>query len=292
MKHPFKFWRYALGLALTFIALGGAQTASAQIDGGVKVEQVGIVGVARGQLVRLNVFYRNTFPPGPCKPGDSCAATGSFQTTLSFVDTDGNTVARNLVTLTPEKGAALVYSPSSFQSDGRASVRGVVSAEPDANGFTPELVPSVEVMDSATGQTSLLNPGAIAGFNPQPEPPGDFNFGLFNVVKGQTARVSVSFVDAPRGFPPGPCRVTLSFYDGDGRLISQSTQSLDPGKTAQFDYPTDSFTPGSRARIRASVSVEPSDDGIIPCVMPAVEVFDAATGKGAFYYPGAMIGSD
>jgi hypothetical protein len=292
VKHPFKFWRYALGLALTFIALGSANTARAQIDIGYKTAYLATIGVVRGQVARLNVFYRNTFPPGPCAPGVSCAPTGSFQTTLSFVDADGNTVARNLVTLTPEKGASLVYMPSSFGADGRAQVRGIVSAEPDANGFTPELVPTVEVMDFSTGQTGLINPGAIAGFNPQPEPPGDFNFGLFNVVKGQTARVSVSFVDAPSGFPPGPCRVTLSFYSGDGRLISESTIPLNPGQTAQFDYPTDSLPTGSRVRIRASVSVEPSDGGLTPCLMPAVEVFDAATGKGAFYYTGAMIGSD
>ncbi|HEX3560101.1 MAG TPA: hypothetical protein VHU19_12915 [Pyrinomonadaceae bacterium] len=295
MKHPFRFWRHALGLALTFIALGGAHSARAQIDSGVKpanTYEFSTNGVARGQIARLNVFYHNVFPPGPCASDGACRPTGSFNVTLSFVDCDGNTVARTSGALIPDKGAALVYAPTSFSSDSRACARGLVTAEPDANGFLPSLMPSVEVLDAATGQTALLNPGAIAGFNPQPEPPGNFDFGLFNVVKGQTARLSVSFVDAPNGFPPGPCRVTLSFYGGDGQLISQSTQSLDPGKTAQFDFTTTDFPTGARARIRASVHVEPSDGGVVPCIMPAVEVFAADTGKGVLYYPGAMIGSD
>src|SRR6185436_10749428 len=105
---------------------------------------------------------------------------------------------------------------------------------------------------------------------------------------GQTARVSAAFVDMPEGFPPGPCRVTLSFYGGDGQLISQSMQTIDLGKTAEFDFPTTTFPAGARARIRASIHVDPLAGGLIPCLMPAVEVFAADTGKGALYYPGAM----
>ena len=210
---------------------------------------------------------------------------------LTFADCEGNIVARNEVTLIPDKGGSLVFSPTSFERDGRACARATVTVSPDANGFLPDLVPSVEVLDVSTGQSALLNPGAIHGFNPQPEPPGNYDFGLFNVIKGQTARVSAAFVDMPDGFPPGPCRVTLSFYSGDGQLISQSIQTLELGKTAQFDFPTTNFPAGARARIRASVHVETADGGVIPCVMPAVEVFAGDTGKGALYYPGAMIGS-
>ena len=102
----------------------------------------------------------------------------------------------------------------------------------------------------------------------------------------------VPYVDMPEGFPPGPCRVTISFYDGDGRAIGQSTQSLDPGMTAQFDYSTASLPAGSRQRIRASVHVEAADGSIIPCVMPSLELFAADTGKSALFVPGGMIGSE
>jgi hypothetical protein len=47
---------------------------------------------------------------------------------------------------------------------------------------------------------------------------------------------------------------------------------------------------GWRTRLRASVHVETADGTIIPCVMPAVEVFAGDTGKGAIFYPGTMIG--
>jgi hypothetical protein len=295
MKSVFPFSRYPLVLALLFVALGGVHSASAQIDPGYRNAghyEFSTIGIARGQVARLNVFYHNVFPPGPCAPGETCRPIGSFAISLNFADCDGNNVASSTIPLIPEKGWSLTFTPTVFRGDGRACARATVDVEPDANGFLPDLVPSVEVLNASTGNSDLLNPGAIRGFNPQPEPPGDFNFGLFNVVKGQTARVSAAFVDMPEGFPPGPCRVTLSFYGGDGQLISQSMQTIDLGKTAEFDFPTTNFPAGARARIRASVHVEPLEGGLTPCLMPAVEVFATDTGKGALYYPGAMIGSD
>jgi hypothetical protein len=296
MKFPFSFCRHALGIALTILALGGAYTANAQIDPYTPATayEFSTMGVARGQTARLSLYYHNVFPPGPCAPGVACDSSpvGSFQATVSFLECDGSVVAQNTLTLTPDKGGTLVFTPTSFHSDGRACARALVNVAPDANGFLPDLRPSVEVLDAATGKSMLLNPGAAAGFNPQPEPPrGDSDFGLFNVITGQTARVEASFVDAPSGFPPGPCRVTLSFYSGDGQLLSQSIQSLAPGATAQFDYPTTNLPANSRIRIRASVHVE-SEGGFLPCIMPAVEVFDNTTGKGSIFYPGLMIGSD
>jgi hypothetical protein len=305
--------RLLLALVTTCLAAGAA---SAQID---PVKQqftyTGAVGVSRGQIARLNVVYHDLLPPGPCTPettcfppgpcapdatclppgpcapGVSCAAPDSFRATLTFYFADGSVSVQRSVTLTPDRGAALVFAPASFERDGRATARASVAIERDPSGYMPRVVPTVEVMDSATGQTSVIDPGSIVGFNPQPEPPGDFHFGLFNVVKGQTARVHVSYVDVenPNGFPPGPCRVTVSFYDGDGRLIGQQTQALEFGATAQFDYSTTDLPAGARQRIRASVRVESSDGELIPCIMPALEVFAADTGRSALHYAGALI---
>jgi hypothetical protein len=109
-------------------------------------------------------------------------------------------------------------------------------------------------------------------------------------VKGQTARVHVSYVEAEsEDLPPGPCRAVVSFYDGDGRLIGQETQTLDLGRTAQFDYSTASLPTGARQRIRASVHVESSDGDLVPCIMPTLEVFAADTGRSTFHYAGALI---
>ncbi|HZT78543.1 MAG TPA: hypothetical protein VFA27_17975 [Vicinamibacterales bacterium] len=33
---------------------------------------------------------------------------------------------------------------------------------------------SMEVVDAAGGTTGFTNPGVLVGFNPQPDPPGDF----------------------------------------------------------------------------------------------------------------------
>jgi hypothetical protein len=292
MRSIFRFAQHGVILGMLLLAFGHGHTAQAQLDPGMKINNkylFSTIGVARGQLARLSVFYHNVFPPGPCMPGGTCTPTGSFAMSLNFSDCEGNIVGRTSVTLIPDKGWGLVFAPTSFMTDGRACARASVTVEPDANGFLPDLVPSVEVLDASTGQSALLNPGAMAGFNPIP--PIDFNFGLFNVIKGQTARISAAFVDIPDGFPPGPCRVTLSFYGGDGQLISQSIQTVDLGKTAQFDFPTTGFPDGARARIRASVHVDPSERGLAPCIMPAVEVFNNDTGKGTLYYPGVMMES-
>jgi len=270
-----------------------AATARAQVD---PIRQLFVetsaVGVTRGQVARLNVYYQDMFPPGPCLPPGPCVPPDSFDALLTLYSGDGSVVVQRKVTLTPGRGATLGFAPSSFDRDGRAALRAAVAVAPDPSGYQPRVIPSLEVLDAATGQTAFLNPGSLAGFNPQPDPPRDFNFGLFNVVKGQTARVNVSFVDMPEGFPPGPCRLVVSFYDGDGRLVGQSEQSLEPGKTAQFDYQTGGLPAGGRVRLRASVHVEAADGDLIPCVMPSLEIFAADTGRTAVFVPGRMLGSE
>lgn len=277
----------ALCAAVAVFALAGS--ARAQIEPQRLFTETSAVGVARGQVARLNVYYQDLFPPGPCLPPGPCVPPDSFDALLTLYSGDGSVVVQRKVTLTPGRGAALGFAPSSFDRDGRSTLRATVEVAPDPSGYRPRVIPSLEVFDAATGQTGVLNPGSLAGFNPQPEPPGDFNFGLFNVVKGQTARVNVSYVDTPDGFPPGPCRVTVSFYDGDGRLVGESTQALEPGQTVQYDYQTGG---SGRVRIRASVHVEAADGSVVPCVMPSLEVFAADTGRTALFIPGAMMGSD
>lgn len=270
-----------------------AATARAQLDGGVKLLiETSVVGVARGQVARLNVYYRDAFPPGPCLPPGPCVPPDSFDALLTLYAGDGSVVVQRKVTLTPERGATLGFAPSVFDRDGRSALRATIEVAADPSGYRPRVIPSLEVLDAATGQTAFLNPGSLVGFNPQPDPPRDFDSGLFNVVKGQTARVNVSFVDMPEGFPPGPCRLVVSFYDGDGRLVGQSEQSLEPGQTAQFDYKTDGLPAGGRTRLRAAVHVEARDGDIIPCIMPSLEVFAADTGRTAFFVPGPMLGSE
>jgi hypothetical protein len=109
----------ALATAAVFTS---AATARAQVDSGMRLADLGAVGVPRGQAARLNVFYHDQFPPGPCAPGASCFPPGpcaegsvctpaSYRMSLNFVDEVGNVVATRAITLAPDKGAALVYAP-------------------------------------------------------------------------------------------------------------------------------------------------------------------------------------
>ena len=210
---------------------------------------------------------------------------------LNFVNEVGDVVATRSLTLTPDKGAVLVYAPSSVRPDGRAGVRATVFVEPDASGYTPQLVVTIEVLDPMTGQTSIINPGTRAGFNPQPEPPGDSHFGLFNIVRGQTARVNVSNVGAASSdLPPGPCRAEVVFYDGTGRVVASETLWLAAGQTGMSDFVTTDMPAGFQGRIRASVHVESLDGRSTPVVATSVEVFAADTGRSALFYPGTLTG--
>src|SRR6185369_17739815 len=72
-------------------------------------------------------------------------------------------------------------------------------------------------------------------FNPQPEPPG--RWGLFGIVAGQSARVSVVNISGdPHGYPPGPCRVGLAFVGADGTVLNEAGLTLRPGQATSLDY--------------------------------------------------------
>ena len=294
MKHP-QVRRFAFTFFLllaTLLCAGPFVTARAQIDPYKPLTYYhSAVGLTRGQLARFSVVFAD-LPPGPCSPEafppGPCTPPDSFRATLSFMDDLGNVVAERAVTLSQGRAASLVYAPSSFRADGRAMTRAAVRVEPEA-GYLPRIVPTVEVTDMATGQTSIVNPGSLAGFNPQPEPPGDFHFGLLNVVRGQTGRVNVSNIYSA-DLPPGPCRADVVFYDGDGRAVARETLWLAPGQTGMADFATTDMPAGWRGRIRAGVHVESLDGRSLPVVATSLELFAADTGRSVLFYPGALIG--
>ena len=269
--------------------------ADAQVDIGTYVN-FSSVGVARGQVARLSVVWTRVVPPDPCFPPGPCKTYGPFNATLAFYDAGGRAVARQQVSLSQGRAAALNFAPTEFGAGGRAQLRAQITVDPDAGGIVPCIIPSVEVVNLDGSNSTALNPGALVGFNPQPEPPGDrdpntdFEFGFVTEGRGQTMRLNASFTDADTELPPGPCRVTLSFYDGDGRLVMQTFETLELGATVSLDVPAGEIPATVRKRLRATVHVEPLAGGIIPCVMPSLEVFNNDTGKTSLFYPGAMIG--
>lgn len=279
-------------LAALLLVLGAtSRTAHAQAAPEERTLNFSAVGVARGQAARLAVYWTRVYPPDPCWPPGPCREYGPFRATLNFYDADGQSVARQEATLYQGRAATLTYVPLDLPQGARAQVRGVVTIEPDPSGAQPCIIPAIEVINLDGSPSPVLNPGTLVGFNPQPDPPGspDFDFGLVSAVRGQSFRVSASYIDAD-GFPPDPCHVTLSFYDESGRLVAQTVRTLELGKTVSFDVPVGEIPTNSRRRLRASVHVEALPGGLIPCIMPAVEIFNNDTGKTALFYPGAMIG--
>jgi hypothetical protein len=293
----FQVGRFALTFFLPLLALlcaGPFFSAHAQTDPGqFQIYNLSAVGLTRGQLARMSVVFAD-LPPGPCAPAADlppgpCTPPDSFRVTLNFMDDLGHIVAERAVTLSLGRSATLVYAPSSFRADGRAMTRAAVRVEPEA-GFMPRIIPTVEVSDMASGQTTIVNPGWLAGFNPQPEPPGDFHFGLLNVARGQTTRVNVSDVGASDALPACPCRANVVFYDGTGQVVGRETLWLAAGQTGAADFATTDMPAGWRGRIRASVHVESLDGRTQPVVANSLEVFAADTGRGLLFYPGALIG--
>ena len=207
---------------------------------------------------------------------------------LSVYDDDGREVARRDVTLEQNRAASLNFmTPRDLAQGARMQLRAAVTVEQDPSGIIPCIAPTVEVLDPS-GAASLLNPGALAGFNRQPDPPMPpdyFEFGFVSAGPGQTLRVNAAYVRGAGALPTDPCRVTISFQDEDGRLVAQTERTLYPGQTVSFD------TPGSsRPRLRATVGVAPLTGGVIPCIKPSAEVYDDSTGRTVVLYPGAVIG--
>ena len=71
-------WRSTVIIGMLLMVMGAVQTVNAQLDPGVKY-LFPTIGVVHGQQARLNVFYHNIFPPGPCVPGERCFPPGPMR---------------------------------------------------------------------------------------------------------------------------------------------------------------------------------------------------------------------
>jgi hypothetical protein len=290
----------ALAVMLFAAMVCGVSSAHAQIDPNLYPTltptqiNFGVVNVTRGQTARLNVIYTKVVPVDSTVPPDPYIPPDPYRMTLSFVDGDGRVVSQNIVSLAIGKPALLDFSLVD-PNVRNIKVRAVVNIERNNSALLPAVMPSVEIFNNDTGQTGVLDPGSIYSFNPQPDPPG---FGFFGIARNQTARLNVAYVGFhnPPGYHnppddrPAPINVTMQFVNGDGRVMAESRQTVEYGKAASFDFPAGAFPAGVRQRLRAFVIVAPVEGGIVPCVMPSVEVLNNDTGKTAVFYPGSEIG--
>ena len=141
--------------------------------------------------------------------------------------------------------------------------------------------------------------------NPMPTAVEDqARFGMVGITLGQTMRLNiVNLVPPTNQYPPGPCRVVLSFQDAAGQQFTDANGnlvgrevSLQSGESAFLDLNGDLFAPPStngagRLQLRPFVQVvsEPrSPDGNFPpgpC-RATMEVFDNTTGRTSVFSAG------
>jgi hypothetical protein len=294
----------ALAVLVTLGLINGGRGTQAQSAPSESRILFGISGITHGQTARVNVV--NTA---------RSAASGACQVSVTFADGDGNQLLREgkplvaTANLSPGNSFFLEVKADEFlgSNEVRMNLRPVVSMVPVTPGdvhSTDSTIATLEVIDDATGQTAILNPGGIRGFNPQPDPPAGTPpdgtnqpvFGMVGLTRGQTARINIV------AFPPGPTRVLLSFADADGnQLFSEGkplfkVADLEAGHTTYLEINADNYLgPGDvRLNLRpvVIVSKSPFADKSWPPgpTVPSLEVIDDATGKTALMNPGVIRG--
>jgi hypothetical protein len=154
--------------AFVLLAMGGMAWKTRHVSAGAPPDpdclNFGIVGITKGQSLRLNIVNAATpseLPPGPTR------------VQMTFVDGDGNpfTNARTgnpvqrEVTLQPGHSAFLLLNFDEVTTGGdsqrrRLQLRPVINIQqqPDANGQLPPdvFIPTAEVIDNSDGRTSFV----------------------------------------------------------------------------------------------------------------------------------------
>ena len=120
----------------------------------------------------------------------------------------------------------------------------------------------------AAAVVAAASVGFVHAFNPQPDPPGDI-YGLITINPGEQLQLNVSNYSLPpeRGFPPGPCRATLTFFDQAGNAVAHKPISLAPGASDSLSFSvaagigTNAIDAVGRASVRAAVYFERGGPG-------------------------------
>jgi hypothetical protein len=154
--------RYVAGLSVigalvVVAALAGARVRAQDVPTMVPTGQFGMMGAIRGEVARLNVSNINAIPPDPC------------HAILAFVDASGDVLlrpdgspVRREVTLAAGQSAFLQFHAANFigRDETRLNFRPVIQVTLPDPLFPPDpCVPSLEIIESATGQTRILIPG-------------------------------------------------------------------------------------------------------------------------------------
>ena len=134
----------------------------------------------------------------------------------------------------------------------------------------------------------VLSAGNAQAFNPQPDPPGQWRFGLVKFADGLVARLAVAHLGGP-DTARAKCGVSVSFVDDQGNELLPAVQKvIAPGGALVVDLPFEKAFPnpvaGAENHIRPVVatfcdgSVRPSRRFSGPYA-PSLQILDARGGQ-------------
>jgi hypothetical protein len=239
-----------------------------QIDIGTKSTPLGIIGIVSGQTALINVY--NSQDPGSELPPDPCRVE------LSFQDIEGNLLSdregrpfQKIVTIDPRRGDFLKLPGDQVIGNlGRVTIIPCIKILKISGGT--HVLPTFE-MYNENERTSLLSPGTLKGFNPQPDPPKEF--GIAGITRGQTARINViNMPDPNSSLPQNQCTVEMTFLDSNdkpfldrsGHLVHKVV-TLAPHQAAFLDLNADelSFTVEGRVTFIPCIRVREGTEGTL-----------------------------
>jgi hypothetical protein len=126
---------------------------------------------------------------------------------------------------------------------------------------------------------AVLGLGSVQAFNPQPDPPGQWRFGIVSLGEGQVIRLSIANL-AGRGDYAPPCRVSIGFVDAEGvELVPAVRRAVPGGGSVSVEFRLGANVADVQAFVRPVAftfcdgSVRPADRHSGPYA-PTVEVLD------------------
>ena len=228
----------------------------------------GMIGLAESQTLRLSII---AFPPQPVyPPGTTCIAQ------LGFANSSGGPVGlTKTVNLGPGQGDWLDLHGSTLALPfaGRAEVRPVVTLSPPNPlvGGASACLANAEILDSFSGFSLVLAPGATVTANPEPV------FPLQGVAWGQVLRLNLVAVN------PGPCIAHLSFVDKLGNPAGPAPKmvNLSLGQADFLDVAGARLVAqfGQRAELRPVVTIVTTGAAAPTVCAATAEVYDQFSGR-------------
>lgn len=261
------------GAALAF-ALSAPALYSQSSNTPASAVDFGMIGVAASQTLRLSII---AFPPDPIIPSGPCIAQ------LGFANSSGGPVGpTKTVNLGPGQGDFLDLNGSTLTLPfgGRAEVLPVVTLLQSPGGGASACLANSEILDSLSGFSLVLAPGAIA-YPPHPI------FPLQGVAWGQVLRLNVAAFN-PTPIAPASCNAQLSFVDKSGNPAGPAPKvvNLSQGHADFLDVAGARLVSqfGQRAELRPVIAVYPSQPVVPGAAVPSAcaataEVYDQFTGR-------------